>query len=377
LDLILVEDYHDDVKDLARYEDAVVALTPEAGYRLEQVGVKYRIPDEYMVWEETDEYHRCLREWLDVFNDFLEGEFDDFRGLRPCVIDQCVTMLKNVIDPFTSKVMQFKSIVNEEQPSAVYYFISENNARDLLNEQLYFSGESILFKLFSADWGDHFPDGVLDSRLPWFVGDEVKSARGRSRLRDRRYVRPLLDIVNTLSFLPSWSGMHLLFANPIPKKAREAKLRGCKVTLAYHHLVDTKGWGWVQVPDELYGCRLFTEYLGIPDHVARRILHSRILYFVNGIIPQILVLTEKWKDTLGRDRPDYVLFRHRNHPSHYALFMACRQLCIPTVYVRHGWCANNDPWTDLRRQEIFDYYVAQTEEDKQYYLKRGWKCRIL
>lgn len=361
--LHLVEDYHSSCLYFGQDGGVRIALTPMAAWRLDGAGMEYNIPEHYGIWDEIgDGEYRLwfMGEWLPYLADAT--------GLDVSVFHYLLTPLRFMMESFLRRAYQVKWILEKEDPDAIHYFIAVGKKRSTIDGDLYRKNGSLFYSIFSA----YRPSmGVF--HVP--VSDQ---SRGGFPLRDA--VRGPYDWLRTLRFLPAWKRGTLCFANTVPDKMREAKLRGFRVRalprLAREFYVPYTHW--ISIP--LRAMSFLNRTLGFPVNVCA-VLEDQLTRFFCDFLPEVLVLKEGYKKYLSSQEFSYIIFNRRNKAHLYAAHMAAREIGFKTVYVRHGWSAD-DAWENIHtRLRSFDYFSVLTQEDHAYYRdlceREGLQCKVI
>jgi len=348
--LIFVEDFDESI---ATYKgDTIIALTPLAMYEFDARGWEYKIPEKYLVWEETPSYTGWFCSWLDSIDDLIFKGCGEWR-----VGTHCLTMLKNVVDAFTRRYAQMNTIAETEQPDEVLYFVDAGRLGDVEDDELYFKGQSLYLSMARALWWERLQLKVVASEV-------TSRVEGREAWRDNPILRRVYDYFRCFSFLPTYRGKYFMFASPMPGMMRWLRLHGYRCSLLpVLETLQPRNWPSTYRFDEFY----------YPlNLVARDILERKVNYFLDVIVPKIVWLKGKYSTIFGQLKFDGIdplclIFNRRNRPYQYAALMAVREHGIPTIYARHGWDAY-DMWErELTRFKFFDAYLSNTVEDAHFY----------
>jgi hypothetical protein len=344
----------------------VIALTPAVIYSFENWKVEYRIPEDYLFWEETKEHREYVLGFLDRLNSYLLDNYTSnfLRELRIPITYYCATMWKNILDPLARIWSQFEAIVKEEAPQKIYYSKETFSTRDIIDHELYFKGEHLwsrVFRYYPANKKQYEP-------IPIFSGYQNSRREG---LQHR--IKGIYYLFSGLRFLPFWKRKRILFADSTPHLIREAKRQGYRVSVLSSKPVEPLP---LSAPVPGRTIRWIVDKL-----VWEELLVSRISYFVNIIVPLILRYASKYEVQFRTGKYSCIVFTRRNQLYQYGALIAANRVGLPAVYVRHGWDAYDIWIRQWTRFAPFDYYVCPVEEDKKFYYSKiqEWeeKCIVL
>jgi|GEM_PF-3585107 len=368
MNITFIEDF--DNNALKGIEGQIIALTPMAMYELDRRGYTYKIPEDYFVWQETLIYTEKFRGWLNKLELFLIERYPEIKAFDIPMTVHCVSMLKNVIDAFVRKGMQFKKIIEQEKPDKCYYMIRFDK-QDVMDDELYFKGMSIFSRFFGKGFVAEFDRQWLFAKMN--VSKEVTD------WRDNKGIRGTYDWFRYLQFLPSWKrNERFLFASPMSGLRtfnRLGKITGLVKEKEYNIKLDDFLLDIMDLVNKI------DDLGGFDKSVSFVLLRDRIYYFVEKIVLKILCLKDFYIRYLKENKFDAVIFTRRNKLYQYGLLLAARQLYIPTIYVKHGWEAYDNWANDWNRLRLYDYFVTHTKEDKEFFSNRVeencWNCKVI
>lgn len=356
-----------------------IALTPIAMAQFDKLGIEYKIPEDYYIWQEPDDYEEWFVErWLSMLSQVLKDHYSHEAGAEVPSL-HCISMLRNVVDVFIRTALQFDVIMQKERPGAITY-MTPYRTEDYYDDELFFKGWSLFYRMFesSCDVNGYLTNVIMENKS----SPEPKKTYDWD-WRDKPFVRNPYEWTRSMMWLPSWKkGLPILFAGPSPAGIRAVKKMGYKAGLV------------IDFPEKLIGVDkrslkpdglkdLFVEVsekFGIDLSIVESVLASRILYFIESIAPRIFAVKKYFMKKLwGKYRA--VFFNRRNKLYQYALLLAAEELNIPTVYIRHGWEAYYTWISKYRWFDRYDYFLCSVEDDIEFYqaeaLKFGSKCSVL
>jgi len=356
------------------FEDTnkLIALTPEVVHELDCLGVKNELPERYFIWYPQPNYLSAINRWLRKATDVI---YQAYPGLLPKengwmeefpFAFYFYGMWRNVFDAYFRTITTLERIVDVEFEGGKgnMFLVSRYRGRDKWNEELHFVGCSTWRVAF-----DHMKKQLPKVQLsPYFVFGAPYFYSARRTWKDNQAIRRVRDFFRCLEFVPPVKRRPLLFfAEPMPKEERQARLRGYRVKRAKNVAVR-------RLPEMSKGCYkaayqgAFEEFeeWGFKESTLAP-LRWRFLYFLDELIPRVLVYREGYKKILEEMKPACVFFNRRNRLYQHGVLLAAKELGIPTAYVRHGWDAYDVDYRKWTRFAPFDYYVSVVREDKEFY----------
>jgi len=367
-DLLFVDEFDKRLRAQDLESKRIIALSPMTMHKLDGIGVAYKIPEDYYVWEEPEGYEEHFEKWIDLFMGYMNSDYkEDFRYY--------ITLLKNIVDPMMRNVTQFEKIIEVEQPNKVTLMTSANN-KDYISEQLWYRRISCYKRMFYA-----YLQTNKIGNWEHLIVKETPMKQEES-WRDNVKLRWLYDKTRTLSWLPHWrrGKEGILFAGCMPTLVRSAKLKGYKTVWNEPKGVTwSKGYYGSYFGDPGYEVFYHWEKLGIKREYAHTFLSGRLVHLINVVLPKIYAYKDYYIKLMEKDEFSHVIFTRRKDPYQYALLLAAKQFGIPCVYVRHGWDAYDQWWRKQIRFWPYDYHVCSTEFDKSFYKGRvkEWNLRTI
>lgn len=356
--LILAENFYEEtLQFIDKKKIKTVCLTPMACAKMDAFGLYYTIPEKYLVWKEDSNY----KELIEITTWLVDSLFVEDMGTF------CLTMLKNLLDPFVEKVSVFKRIYEDENYNTTLFLRYRYD--DTIDYDLYFKGESIYSRIYR-----HWPsigknDLVVD--IPYKI---------KKHYKDNRYLRLMNSILNKfmiLNFNCSMKNHVVCLANVSMKKEFKAFN---KENIPVVFLPDFSRYP-VQSLDSKVPSKIvvnIAEYLNVDKYFVGKVLGKRLLYFTNVIIPTILDIVRYYKRFFMEKNVKYLVFDRRNKIHQHAALLAAQQLRIPTIYVRHGWDAYNFPERTTIRMNPFNYYITVDDIEKSKIFEKNFKnCAII
>jgi len=344
--LIILEKPYFGLKD----ED-VVCTTPEASYWCKKNSINYKIPEDFFLWKETEEYKKWQLNWLLKLDNLLKKEYKDENWPSDMHMTYyCLTMWKNVLDAFARRISQFKKIT--EGYDEVLYI--GGNGKDIVDDELYWKGKTLLARMVeNAQNGSCLYENSIY----------------KSKREYNSSLKSLYYFLREYRFLPSWKRSKILFASQVKGEIKKTKLRGYRV----------------QIIKPMFGafhCRVFkihflsslidglADYFDCDKKFIDSIFGSRLIYYSFKIVPEILSGIDHYKKVFQKSKANVIVFNRRNQVYQYAALIAAKKVGMKTVYIRHGWDAYDSWIRKWVRFKPFDYFVATTDEGKEFYKKK-------
>jgi len=359
--LILVESYNEKIKDYISHDSDVVPLNPTASCELEKARIVHRSLSRHDHLEWDDNFHEWLETWLKLF------EFHHFN--RSNIAHDCYAIISGIIYNFVEKGLVYHKLMNNKKYDDFLYCGYEKQIIKVFEPALAFKGTGLLFNFFCE------PEDGKEKFV--FRADNELFDRLTPRFRDRAYIRPVLDYIRCLRFLPAYRKKKILFANCIPSEIRDAKLKG-------YHVDVLKNFGYMSKVDPgLKGGIHYSLYkniedkFGIPIHTCNFVLDDILTYFTYQYIPMVGTYEEYFDKMFRCKKYDCVVFRHRSDHYHFAAFRAAKTLKIPTVYLHHGWDAYNFPFVYKERRGVYEHEVCLTKDYKEFVISKGAKHNVI
>ncbi|MBW8001699.1 MAG: hypothetical protein FVQ80_06715 [Planctomycetes bacterium] len=370
--LVFVEDFSVEVEPLLAGLDGnlqLVALSPLAMYELDELGLTYKIPEDYLVWEETDKYTSSFENWLNLVESTTARLYPEVSSFYIPMSTYCVAVLKGMVDSFVRKAVQFERILKEENPSKIYYFANRNKSGQP-NDELLFFQRSIFYRIAESIEATliHVPDVGIKKVTSW---------------RDIGFIRNVYDWFRYCRFI--WfgkpSGWTYLFASTMATlRDMKFQFRKCKVVPIVDVIVNRTGSFHWDV-DSL--CSNLSDFCGVDLELVQVVVGPQLDHYLKCVVPKIVEHSKFYFEYLKKF-PRYktaVIFTRRNRLYQYGLLIAAKQLGIPTYYVKHGWEGYNSWITDWRRLKVYDHFVASREGERKFFRKHaaenGFKCEVL
>lgn len=376
--ILFIEDFDRDQLDIVDQDAHIVALTPMAMYECGRWGMKYTIPEDYGIWDDlTDEhYKKRITDWLGNVDDFFNDTYDLSDYPMPFVF-YCLTMLRFLSESFLRKYFSMDLIFKQLTPTEVYYMIDKSKTRRIQADDDLYNKNGSLFYTIVSQWS-----GIAKTYL--YTKTEQKK---QTNFKDIPFVRGTYNWFRNYEFLPSWNkDLHLCFANIIPGKIQEARKRGHKVTM----LPEWKGNGYeikeVEPNYDKFDSKIiktFSSYFNIDAHIVRGCLFNSLYHFVFEVAPKIIRAEKAYVDYFQEKKDDFsvLIYNRRNKPYLYASLIAANKVGIKTMYIRHGWSAD-EAWENFyTRFAPFDYFLAPSAIDRDFYKRRaqewGVQCQVI
>lgn len=380
--LLLVEDFDFQIVQAhvgKGYE--VIPLTPIAAWRLDQMGVPYTIPEHYESWCDQNDpaYQRWFREtWLPLLAKVSSIPIQTLLYL--------LTPLRFWMESFLRRGYQLRAILEKCRPTHIHYLAGMDKEICEIDDDLFRKSGSLFLTLFQTAYRGPV---IWIKALP-----KERVTTGWSRLE---WTRRYYDWFRTFRFLPpffmSKGRLRLCFANVISDKIREVKIWGHSVIMLPEIQLEykmeepsklesqwwRKGGFSVSLPMSVFD--EVARFSGLPLTWCMDGLKPQLTYFLESWEPKVNVLRNRYKDYLQSRNFSYIIFNKRNSPHRYAAHMAAMDIGLKTVYVRHGWSAD-DAWENkYTRLGAFDYYICNTQSGYEFYKRldeeHGFRCEVI
>lgn len=366
--IIFIEDLNDQ-HPMSDKNDTIIALTPYVMYQLDKRKIKYKIPEDYYIYQEDENY----QEWFYRLMGFFRRNYIDYyfanditKKMYPYFMYHFLTMFRNVIDSLVRATLQYKQILKQEQPKRIWYFVNKKLMVDVIDDELYFKTRSIYqiiteYICWVNNLSLHF--------VP--VSNEVKNTR--SKIRDNKILRFVYNYFRSYMFVPRIKNNDpILFADFIPDRIKDCKLSGYKIKVLKESKIN---FSEKKNNFDFDGIFDLFEGIGIESKLAHELLNIRFTYFMNKIIPEVLAYIKYFIDYFQRNKFSCIVFNRRNKLYHYGALIAAKHVGLKTVYCRHGWDLYDNWIRKYNHFGLYDYHVCYDMSDVEFFRNKvnEWK----
>lgn len=362
--LILIEDF--DIKVvlevLASHPNSrVIGLSPMACWGLDKAMVKHGIPEDYGAWSDAKDV--AYQEWfVGTWIPTLAKEF----GISMQELMLLMTPLRFMMEAFLRRARHVRWIMERERPDRVHYVLSRSKERDPIDDDLYRKGGSLFHSVFGAF--------APDMTTSWVGGLDSDGRRFEKWLRRR--LRGWYDWARAARVLKwgGYGGARFCFTSVLPGMMCRVAQAGHRAAVLPRFESEAELWGdWpVFIARALVELSRFT---GFPMAVCDCLL-PQLNQFFHSFLPKVQDLRGRYKIFFKPFGFYYIIFNRRNKPHLYAAHMAARDMGIKTVYVRHGWSAD-DAWENrYTRLSTFDYFIPLAQVDHEFYVNQARELEV-
>jgi len=421
----LLENYRPDLK--FDENSIIVALTPEACYRLDRAEIEYSIIEDYYSEEELlsteDSFSETQLRWINQLDDFLQSNVEELQELKLQLGTLYYYYLKTgVLDPLFIRCYTITKLVESIKPSQIAFFsnaVKEPDSGPVSDTEAIFSNlrigtGSLYSQVIPLVCATHGIGYQLISVLGDEIGETLKSIRGnvtivnklKRMLRKYRFLRAMSE---KLYFRMQFTSRYFR-SRATPDKSLNRRLnililnRGAKIwpdipidALKHkHNVYELSGESilkhsrfrskkylqlrdyrngiskvdsniWEQTVNRLEGSDLITSIIQQYQLDVSQLITPSLKHFITQICPDVLEFYKIWIYYFAQRKLDFIIAPYAISSMELGAIAAADLEGMNTVCIVHGdQVFGSDFWRNLEFRQ-FRISISSNSEFKQYY----------
>lgn len=406
--LYLIEDFTNSIDPLK--EDIIIALTPDACFHLDKLGINYNIIEDFYNEEdflkEEDAYFSAQLKWFDFFNNKLRSIYSKADSMDLDLASIYFFYLKSMVDPLVLRSKALVSLFNKIKPSRIVY-ISKQRGEDCFSSDfplLFRNSESLfsrLIPLFCEKNNINFDRietkkeslNTQNSNTPSF-SNKIKAS-----FASNRFMKNCWNLYKTgsgqglLAKFKKNQKMNMLFLKTpryILKIMNDVIKHGHNLYYINNDIIKLnfpffKSINFRNLDNDnliLNNSSLSTSQNDVTDWIndccnldVSSIILTRINYFIYNISPHIISKIEQYKDFYEKYKIDFVITPHEATLNEFAAIQATKLASnTKSICLQHGDSAFELKLWDYSEYWPYDLYLS-TNTEMEEYIKNRIKLR--